>query len=105
MLWKASTIKGYAIAASDGHIGVISDLLFDDASWLVRWVVVDTGTWLSSRKVLLPPSALGHLHPDTNEFSVRLTKKEVADSPDVDTDKPVSRQMETNVYDYFGWRP
>jgi hypothetical protein len=105
MLWKASTIKGYTIAASDGRIGVISDLLFDDASWLVRWVVVDTGTWLSSRKVLLPPSALGHLHPDTHEFTVRLTRKEVEDSPDIDTDKSVSRQMETNVYDYFGWSP
>jgi hypothetical protein len=105
MLWKASTITGYAIAASDGHIGLISDLLFDDASWRVRWVVVETGTWLSSRKVLLPPSALGHLHPDTHEFSIRLTKKEVEDSPDIDSDKSVSRQMETSLYDYFGWIP
>jgi hypothetical protein len=105
MLWTASTIKGYAIAARDGRIGVISDFLFDDATWLVRWLVVDTGTWLSSRKVLLPPSALGHLHPDTKEFSIRLTKKEVEDSPDIDTDKSVTRQMETEMYDYFGWSP
>jgi hypothetical protein len=105
MLWNASTIKGFAIAASDGRIGVISDFLFDDATWLVRWLVVDTGTWLSSRKVLLPPSVLGHPDPSTKEFSVRLTKQEVKDSPDIDTDKPVSRQMETGIYDYFGWSP
>jgi hypothetical protein len=105
MLLKASTIKGYAVAARDCQVGVISDLLIDDATWVVRWFVIDTGSWLSSRKVLLPPSALGHLNADTKEFSVRLTKQEVKDSPDVDTDKPVSRQMEGSVYDYFGWSP
>ena len=59
MLWHASAINGYAIKASDGDIGTVSDSLFDDASWLVRWFVVDTGNWLFGRKVLLPPSVLG----------------------------------------------
>ena len=105
MLWNASAINGYAIAASDGRLGTVSDFLFDDASWLVRWLVVDTGKWLSGRKVLLPPSVLGHLDPKGQEFSVRLTMQQVKDSPDIDTDRPVSRQMETNIYDYYGWSP
>jgi sporulation protein YlmC with PRC-barrel domain len=105
MLWHASAINGYAIAASDGHIGTVSDFLFDDASWLVRWVVVDTGNWLSGRKVLLPPSALGRLSANDRLFAVKLTKQQVKDSPEIDTDRPVSRQMETNVYDYYGWSP
>ncbi len=83
----------------------MSDFLFDDATWLVRWVVVDTGKWLSGRKVLLPVSVLGHLDPKEKEFSVRLTMKEVKDSPDIDTEQSVSRQMETKVYDYYGWSP
>ncbi len=105
MLWNASTIKGYAIAASDGRLGTVSDFLFDDGSWLVRWLVVDTGNWLSGRKVLLPTFVLGHLDPEKQEFSVRLTMQQVKDSPDIDTDRPVSRQMETNIYDYYGWSP
>jgi hypothetical protein len=105
MLWNASAIKGYAIAASDGRIDTVSDFLFDDASWLVRWLVVDTGTWLSGRKVLLPPSVLGHLDPKEEQFAVKLTMQQVKDSPEIDTDRPVSRQMETNVYDYYGWSP
>ena len=63
MLRKASAINGYAVAASDGRLGTVSDFLFDDASWMVRWLVVDTGNWLSGRRVLLPPSVLGHLDP------------------------------------------
>ena len=105
MLRNASAINGYAIAASDGRLGTVSDFLFDDASWLIRWLVVDTGNWLSGRKVLLPPSVLGHLDPSGQEFSVRLTMQQVKDSPDIETDRAVSRQMETNIYDYYGWSP
>jgi len=105
MLWHASEINGYAIAASDGEIGTVSDFLFDDANWRVRWLVVDTGNWLSGRKVLLPPSALGRLDAKEQEFSVTLTKQQIKDSPEIDTDRPVSRQMETRVYDYYGWSP
>ena len=105
MLWNASAINGYAIAASDGHIGTVSDFLFDDTSWRVRWLVVDTGNWLSGRKVLLPPSVLGQLDAKEQRFSVTLTKQQIKDSPEIDTDRPVSRQMETSVYDYYGWSP
>ena len=51
MLWNASAINGYAIVASDGRLGTISDFLFDDANWLIRRLVVDTGNWLSGRGV------------------------------------------------------
>jgi hypothetical protein len=105
MLRNVSEINGYAIAASDGRLGTVSDLLFDDATWLVRWLVVDTGGWLSGRKVLLPPSVLGHLDTERHEFSVRLTKQQVKDSPDIDADRPVSRQAEANVARYYSWAP
>ena len=58
MLIKASDIKGFKITATDGSIGTVTDFLFDDESWTLRWIVVDTGTWLSGRKVLLPVSVL-----------------------------------------------
>ena len=100
-----SEIIGYAIHASDGLIGTVSDCLFDDATWLIRWFVVDTSSWLPGRKVLLPPSVLGHVNHIGHEFTVRLTKQQVKASPDVDTDLPVSRQIETDIYDYYGWNP
>jgi hypothetical protein len=105
MLWDASVMKGYAIEAHDGRLGTVSDFLFEDASWMVRWLVVDTGHWLSGRKVLLPPSALGHPDPQSRRFPVKLTMHQVKDSPEIDTDRPVSRQIESHVYDYYGWDP
>jgi len=105
MLRHTSEIDGYAIGATDGPFGSVTDLLFDDATWRVRWLVVDTGGFMAGRKVLLPPSALGHVNHIGRQFAVRLTKQQIKDSPDISVDQPVSRVMETNLYDYYGWGP
>ena len=105
MLWDASALDGYAIEANDGRIGSASDFLFEDISWIVRWLVVDTGNWLSARKVLLPLSALGKPDPSLRQFPIKLTIQQVKDSPDIDTDRPVSRQHESHIYNHYGWDP
>ncbi len=105
MLRHTSEIKGYAIGATDGSIGSITDFLFDDETWLVRWLVVDTGEFLGRKHVLVPPSALGFINHIGRQLSVRLTKAQIKDSPDVSVDEPVSRYMETDLYDYYGWSP
>lgn len=105
MLTPISNLIGCTIRASDGPIGEISDVLFDDTTWTVRWVVVDTGTWLPGRMVLLPPSVLGHPVDGARSFPVRLTRAAVMASPDIDTHRPVSRQFETSLYDHYGWSP
>jgi hypothetical protein len=105
MIVHASKIEGFALEASDGPIGSITDLLFDDVTWRVRWLVIDTGGWLSGRRVLLPPSALGHVNHIGHQYSVLLTKQQIENSPSINTDEPVSRQMETGLYSHYGWVP
>ncbi len=105
MLWDASVMKGYAIEAQDGRLGTVSDFLFEDASWMMRWLVVDTGHWLPGRKVLLPPPVLGHADWQSRRCPVKLTMRQVRNSPVIDTDRPVSRQIESYVYEYYGWSP
>ena len=105
MLWNATSLRGFAVEATDGAIGTVSDLLFDDHSWTTRWLVVETGSWLSRRKVLLPLSALGKPDQKARNFTVHLTRQQVKDSPDVDTDLPVSRHKEAHVYNYYDSNP
>ena len=105
MLLPGSALKGYAIEASDGRIGTVSDFLFDDTTWKLRWMVVDTGTWLSGRKVLIHPSAIARVNHDQQQLPVHLTKAQVEDSPDITQDAPVSRQMQDGLYGYYGWDP
>lgn len=105
MLRHESDMNGYAIHASDGPIGTVRDFLFDDATWMVRWLVVDTGNWLPGREILLPPSAVGQVNHMGHQFNVKLTRQQVKDCPNIDTHLPVSRQHETSLYDYYGWSP
>ncbi len=94
MLWTAAMMKGYAVSGTDGRLGTVSDLLFDDVSWRMRWLVVSTGDWFPNHDVLLPVSALGHLDPVQRRFRVALTVQQIRDSPRVEGDLPVSRQEE-----------
>lgn len=105
MLRPVSKFTGYTIEASDGHIGSVSDFLFDDVTWKVRWLVVDTGHWLTGRKVLIHPSAIGTVDNERQIIPVKLTKARIKDSPDLSHDQPVSRQMENGLYGYYGCDP
>jgi uncharacterized protein YrrD len=103
MLRNVKDLQGYAIRATDGLIGKVDDFYFDDEAWTVRYLVVDTGDWLSGRKVLISPIAFGHTDWLARTFSVSLTQEQVRNSPDIDTRKPVSRQHEANYLEYYGY--
>jgi hypothetical protein len=105
MLRVLSELEGYAIRASDGDIGHVTDFLFDDEAWVVRYLVVDTGTWLSSRKVLISPISIGEPTWTNRMLPVSITKEQVKNSPDIDTDRPVSRQYESGYFGYYGYYP
>jgi sporulation protein YlmC with PRC-barrel domain len=100
-----NAIHGYAIRASDGEIGSLRDVYFDDQSTLIRYFVVDTGTWLPGRRVLLVPAVVGGIEAERGEIVTGLTRQQVEDSPPVDTEKPVSRQQELSLHTYYGWQP
>jgi hypothetical protein len=101
MLHQGLAFKGFSIEASDGTIGTVSDFLFDDTTWKLRWLVVDTGTWLKDRKVLLHPSAIDKADVPVRALLVKLTRDEVEKSPGIVNDEPVSLQMEYDLYGYY----
>jgi hypothetical protein len=103
MLNKAKTLKGYKLDSLDGDIGSVKDFYFDDRYWTIRYLVADTGNWLTGRQVLISPYALGAMDNGAQSISIDLTKKQIENSPSLDSDKPVSRQFEDEYYGYYGW--
>lgn len=103
MLLGAS--RRFSIVASDGRLGAVSDFLFDDATWHVRWMVVRTGTWLAHRISLVHLSDVGQVDYDRRSIAVRLTRAQVEASPDILLDEPVSRQIEYGLHEFIGWEP
>jgi hypothetical protein len=96
-------LNGFSIGATDGEIGKISDFYFDDEKWTVRYLVVDTGGWLTGRQVLISPLAVTSVDWDAHKVNVRLTKEQVENSPGIDEHKPVSRQHEAAYFRYFNY--
>jgi hypothetical protein len=104
MLRSMKELQGYVIEATEGTIGTVDTFLFDDTTWIIRYLVVDLGRWLPGRRVLLVPATLEEPSWDTSSFPVNLTKSQVETSPDIDTDQPVSRQQETVLHTHYGWQ-
>ena len=105
MLRRLTLFNGFAIHATDGDIGKVHDIYFDDQIWIVRYFVVETGGWLLDRSVLLPPAVIEGRDWMAHTLTVRLTRDQVERSPEIDTAKPVSRQMEQALYHTYTLAP
>lgn len=105
MIWNFDTLRGYALQAADGSIGRVHDLLFEDRDWTVRYLVVDTGSLLFGRRVLIVPAVLGIPDAGEKRIDVSLTAAQVEASPGIETDRPVNRQQEAALHRYYGWAP
>ncbi len=104
MLRDINHIKDFRIHATDGDIGHVKEFYFDDKKWIIRYLIADTGNWLTGRKVLISPSAL--LKPDWKgkKFPVNLSKEQVMNSPSIDFHLMVTREHEYELHKYYGWR-
>jgi len=96
-------MKDFAIRAVDGELGTVVDVYFDDETWAIRYLVVDTGGWLTGRHVLISPISVSNTDWAARQFDVSLTKRQVENSPDIDTHRPVSRQHEAAFLGYYGY--
>ena len=105
MLRSTKSLRGYSIMALDGEIGKVHEFYFDDLTWIIRYMVVDTGNWLLHNMVLISPQAMKQSDWESQVIPVQLTKEQVENSPPIRTEKPVSRQMENDLHQYYGWLP
>ena len=103
MRTRIQQLIGYKLHALDGEIGKVKDFYFDDQHWTIRYLIADTGNWLTGRQALISPYALEAVSREERHVSLNLTKAQIENSPSLETDKPVSRQFEDAYYGYYGW--
>src|SRR5665213_3044047 len=101
MLINAKSLLGYKLESLDGEIGKVKEFYFDDRHWAIRYLVADTGNWLTERQVLISPYAFSGVVKKNRKIAVDLTKKQIEDSPTLDSDTPVSRQFDEAYYGYY----
>ena len=103
MLTNVTFLKGLVIQATDGELGTVDQFYFDDETWAIRYLTVETGGWLGGRQVLISPFSILHTDWPAKRLDVALTKKQVQNSPDINTHQPVSRQHEAEYNRYYGY--
>ena len=103
MLTSISRLDGSTISATDGDIGHVAEAYFDDKAWAIRYLVVDTGTWLAERKVLISPYVVKQPWDSGKAINVTLSKSQVENSPDIDTHQPVSRRQEREQARHYAY--
>ncbi|MGE0821224.1 MAG: PRC-barrel domain-containing protein [Candidatus Binatia bacterium] len=103
MLRSIKDLQRYRIHATDGDIGTAYEFYFDDDRWMIRYLVVDTGTWFTGQQVLISPTAIAHADWPQQTLALNLTKAQIQGAPRVDEYKPFSRQQELNYVKYYGW--
>ena len=105
MLRNISDLKGSEVVATDGEVGAIEHVYFDDLTWGVRYLAVNAGSWLSERRVLISPHSIVPGDEFSQTVHVKLSRQQVKDSPTIDTHQPVSRQHEGYLLGYYGYPP
>lgn len=104
MLRNSKDLHGFTIRATDGELGTVEELYFDDETWAIRYFIVDTGSWLIGRRVLISPISVLGADWENKRLDVGLTKEQVKNSPDINTHQPVSRQHEAEFNLYYGYQ-
>jgi len=103
MLYFSSELKTYHVEATDGELGKILDVYFDDKKWAVRYAVLDTRKWLPGRRVILSPTAFVHLNKEERKLEVVHDKETVRNSPEISEESFISSDIEHSLSGYYGW--
>jgi uncharacterized protein YrrD len=101
MLNKAKMLKNYSLNCSDGEIGKVKDFYFDDQTWAIRYLVVNTGNWLTGRQVLVSPHSVVSVNKSEKSITIDLMKSQIENSPILENEKPVSKQFHSEFDGYF----
>lgn len=103
MYMSVKDLRYLPIQAKDGRIGFLEQVFFDDEQWAIRYLVVDTDQHLEDKRVLISPIAVDGIDVSSNSLLVRLSRQQVLHSPDIDAERPVSRQKELEHNQYYGF--
>ena len=103
MLFKSKKLESYKLRGTDGEIGSVKDFYFDDKYWAIRYLIADTGNWLTGKQVLVSPYSLVTIDEKEKNIITNLNENQIENSPSLDSDKPVSRQFEKDYSEYYAF--
>jgi uncharacterized protein YrrD len=93
-LRSSKVVLGCRIEASDDPIGHVGDFLFDEKTWAMRYLIVDTRHWLHGKHVLISPRWIRAINWSERTLTMALKRREIEQSPEYDPEYATSREYE-----------
>lgn len=103
MIRSLKELSDFTVQTVDGEAGELEDFYFDDQDWVIRYLVVDASDWLDDRAILISPAAVEMPEPEKKYFYFRVKKDLIKESPAIDTERPLTRQQEIELYSHYDW--
>ncbi len=92
---------GFAVEATDGTIGKVTEATLDAGS---SYLVVDTGSWIFGKKVLVPAGTVSRVDRKDETVYVDLTKDEIKEAPEFDSDKGLTDAYRDSLASHYDKR-
>lgn len=99
---SAKKLLKMTVETSDQELGQVESFYFDDERWVIRYLLVNRGSTLSPDMVLISPILIDRVDFEQSRIRLYVDTKAVNNSPDIDTQEPVSRRMEEALVEHYG---
>ncbi len=100
-LRESEELIGYRVHAADGDIGHIHDMGLDDAGWVVRYLIVDIGSWLNGKRILIAPQWMESRGWEDRRVYTFFDKETIRNAPEFDNNFPVKREYEDLLFTHY----
>jgi hypothetical protein len=80
----------------------VDDFILDERSWQIHYLVIDTGVWLSGRKVVISPQWIQAIDWSNSKVSAQLACETIRNAPAYDKPATITRDYEERLFAYYG---
>jgi hypothetical protein len=92
---------GWQVHATDGEIGKVDRASNEPGS---TYLVIDTGTWIFGKTVVIPAGLVERADPDTETVYVNCSKDDIKNAPEYDQQVGVSDAYRRDLGSYYETR-
>jgi hypothetical protein len=76
-LHPTKAMTGYQVCATDGPVGRVLDLRIDKKTWGLMEIVVETGAWYASKKIVICPASVARIDHAVHGIFVNLARRDI----------------------------
>jgi predicted glycosyl hydrolase (DUF1957 family) len=100
-LRSTQAVSGYTLHALDGDIGHVEDFIIEDETWVIRYLVINTGNWWPGKKILVSPEWIQRVSWSESKVFVELSRTAIQESPEYTNDTRLTRDYEIGLHGHY----